>query len=355
MLYSFLIAFSQLMSIAAFAFTAGKSRNTVIPENVKILILPGFGNDMSDYYLSQFPEGSLVQSLQKRGWKEDSIRVLPLPKRSDWLQVFYKGALDPLFWAGQAPPVRPAFAWYLQRIADTIQDMTAGYDRNEDKEEDDERKQFTTPPQIILVGHSAGGWLARAALGYLSQSEGEGSTAPAIPLECILGLVTLGTPHLPPPPQIMDMTRGALRITHELFPGAYHQSSPANKRESMFYLTVMGDAIQGVQQVRKNPWEPTVASGFAYNSYEAVCGQGSATGDGVVPLESGHLDQATQLTLPGIFHSINRPDQWYGSDAVIDSWHDAMLQLVQQQKQENVNSNKQLWNFDFWKLSNNNR
>lgn len=330
----------------AFAFSAGKSATTKILDNVKILILPGFGNEMSDYFLSQFPDGSLVQSLQQRGWKEDAIRVLPLPKRSDWLQVFWKGALDPQFWAGQAPPTRPAFAWYLQRIADTIEEMRLC-------EEDDEMKS-TTSPQIILIGHSAGGWLARAALGYLSQSSGEDESSPAIPLDCILGLVTLGTPHLPPPPQIMDMTRGALRITHEEFPGAYHQS-PTNASDSLFYLTVMGDAIQGVQQVRRNPWEPTVVSGFAYNSYEAVCGKGCVTGDGVVPLESGHLDQAKQLTLPGTFHSINRPDQWYGSDNVIDSWHDVMLQLARQQLEEDNVTKKHPWNFDFWKLSINNR
>ncbi len=300
---------------------------------------------MSDYYLSQFPEGSLVQSLQKRGWKEDAIRVLPLPKRSDWLQVFWKGALDPQFWAGQAPPIRPAFAWYLQRIADTIQEM-----RNSENDSESIALTSTTSPKMILVGHSAGGWLARAALGYLSQSSREDETSPPIiPLECILGLVTLGTPHIPPPPQIMDMTRGALRITNEKFPGAYHQSSP-NEPDSLFYLTVMGDAIRGVQQVRKSPWEPTVVSGFAYNSYEAVCGQGDVNGDGVVPLESGHLNQAKQLTLPGIFHSINRPDQWYGSDNVIDSWHTVMLQLVGQELEQEDSKKKQVGKFYFWKL-----
>ncbi|GAX21169.1 hypothetical protein FisN_14Hh380 [Fistulifera solaris] len=298
---------------------------------------------MSDYYLSQYPEGSLVQSLRKRGWNEEVIRVLPLPKRSDWLQVFWKGAFDPQFWAGQAPPIRPAFAWYLQRIANTIQEM-----RNSESESGSESIS-TTSPKIILIGHSAGGWLARAALGYLSQSNGKEEASPAIPLECILGLVTLGAPHLPPPPQIMDMTRGALRITNEQFPGAYYQSS-TNEPDSLFYLTVMGDAVRGVQQVRKSPWEPTVVSGFAYNSYEAVCGQGDVTGDGVVPLESGHLDQAKQLTLPGIFHSINRPDQWYGSDNVIDSWHDVMLELVGQQLEQEGSNKKQPWNFDFWNL-----
>lgn len=32
-----------------------------------------------------------------------------------------------------------------------------------------------------------------------------------IELENIAGLVSLGTPHIPPPEGLMDMTRGALR------------------------------------------------------------------------------------------------------------------------------------------------
>ncbi len=32
-----------------------------------------------------------------------------------------------------------------------------------------------------------------------------------IELEHIAGLVSLGTPHIPPPEGLMDMTRGALR------------------------------------------------------------------------------------------------------------------------------------------------
>jgi pimeloyl-ACP methyl ester carboxylesterase len=161
---------------------------TTIPKSCKILILPGFGNDSIDYTDNGQAgvEGSLVASLRKRGWGGDQIDILPV-ERLDWLQVFLRGATDLKFWQSEAPPTRPAFRWYLERIADKVQQL-----------EDDE--------QLILVGHSAGGWLARAAVGFGMLPE-----APQIDLDKIVGIVTLGAPNLPPPPEVMDMTRGALR------------------------------------------------------------------------------------------------------------------------------------------------
>jgi pimeloyl-ACP methyl ester carboxylesterase len=143
----------------------------------------------------------------------------------------------------------------------------------------------------LLVCHSAGGWLARAALGYLNDV--------IDPRQRVCGVVTLGAPHLPPPPGVMDMTRGALRFTNDDFPGAYYQ------QEDVFYITVVGDAIAGVAQQKSSPFEPTSTTGFAYVSYQAVSGVGTTSGDGVVPVSHAHLEGATQLNLPGIFHSIN--------------------------------------------------
>jgi len=290
---------------------ASFSQRRSIPGNARILILPGFGNDSSDYFLEQFPQGSLVQSLCNRGWSKEQIRVMPM-QRSDWLQVFLKGALDLKFWQAQAPPTRPAFQWYLNRVSEQMQELCAD----------------SPDTQVVLLGHSAGGWLARAALGFGTY---DADDAPyAIDLDRILGMVTLGAPHLPPPPEIMDMTRGALRITHEQFPGAYH------KPDGLFYITVIGNVIRGEKQERKNPFEPTSATGFAYNSYEAVCGEGTAIGDGVVPLDAAHLDDAVQLELDGVFHSINVPERWYGSDSQLDGWHDLMLDEIARRQQNRV-------------------
>lgn len=53
-------------------------------------------------------------------------------------------------------------------------------------------------------------------------------------------------------------------------------------------------------------------------------------GDGVVPLQSSHLDGALQITLDSVYHSISTPDlnnpelEWYGSESVVDSWLDQL-------------------------------
>jgi hypothetical protein len=322
-----------------------------IPDNIKVLILPGFGNDSNDYYLPQAPQGSLVQSLEKRGWKKmvaikmkrkneeeasttattgnndndetmtminDQIRVLPL-SRFDWLQVFWNGAFDIQFWRANAGPTRPAFYWYLQRVATAVQEMTTTTSNHKD----DQNANENDDTKIVLVCHSAGGWLARACLGFLgtnSSNSGVNTSSGitesghvddaatnkvrTIPLNRILGLVTLGAPHLPPPPQVMDMTRGALRITHETFPGAYHASGGNACDDSIFYITVAGKAVRGQKQERQRPWEPTTVPGFAYNSYQAVLGDGTALGDGVVPVSKkyGTLLQRRSITSCHFIH-----------------------------------------------------
>lgn len=284
---------------------------------------------------------SLVDSLVAQGWSPDRIRVLPLA-RSEWLQVFWRGALDYRFWFNIADPTRPAFRWYLERIANQVQDMT----QDDDDGGSNGGGSGDGGGGVILVGHSAGGWLGRAALGFGSDGGGDdqddatrpsssslsssssrksSSSGPSIDLTKVLGLVSLGAPHLPPPPDIMDMTRGALRITHERFPGAFHLPT-----DDVFYVTAIGLAIQGQEQERTSLFlEPTTVQGFAYNSYQAVCGDGTTVGDGVVPACSAHLDDAVQLDLDGVLHSINAPDRWYGSTNVIEQWHGPMLKELQ--------------------------
>lgn len=278
---------------------------TTIPQRARILVLPGFGNDAADYFLEDAQHGSLVQSLRKRGWSEEQIRVLSV-SRGDWLQVFWKGIFDLRFWVGRADPTRPAYQWYLARAAEAIRDMTPD----------------GSGAGVVLLCHSAGGWLGRAVCGFGSASaEGEeDGGAFAVDLNTVLGIVTLGSPHLPPPPTVMDMTRGALRITNDQFPGAHHNS--------LFYITVAGSAVTGVEQIKQSPMERTTEEGYAYRSYEIVCGDGESDGDGIVPLCSAHLDGATQLTLENVYHSINKPDRWYGSHSVVSWWHGEMLHAI---------------------------
>jgi len=56
----------------------------------------------------------------------------------------------------------------------------------------------------------------------------------------ISSCVTLGTPHFPPNPPVMDMTRGALTYVDANYPGAYL------KNKGISYTTVVGNALMGV-------------------------------------------------------------------------------------------------------------
>ena len=248
------------------ALVANPSFQTnTIPANVQLLILPGFGNDSQDYIspvissssASSSNSGSLVNSLLRRGWSPEQIRVLPL-QRFEWLQVFLYGCFDPAFWQGTAPPTNPAFHWYLQRVQRAIQEAIV---------EKENRK-------VVLMGHSAGGWLGRAALGLLPESQ----------YNRIPALVTLGTPNIPHPS--MDMTRGALRWTHETYPGAFLL------KQQVRYLTVCGTAVTGQRESDRR------TERFAFNSYEAVCGTGETLGDGTCRFVLLFLVLGTLISFP---------------------------------------------------------
>ena len=366
------------VSITKVYATMNENANDV-PNNVKLLILPGFGNVMGDYILSSNPNdpcdtsttcrtGSLLQSFINRGWKyNDNLFILPIRQRYEWIQVFLYGLFDIQFLLfSNAPPTNPAFLWYLQKIEAIIQEQmlhsnpnTGG--KNIEHDDNDNRLAATTPTDIILIGHSAGGWLGRAAIAYLLQQQRHSFSVGTDRNYIIRGLVTLGAPHLPPPITAMDMTRGALRYTDTHYPGAYQHylnrttsTAPASRssdaaiensieNNTIFYITVCGNSVQGQKNEDNTALLATTSSSsskarsssaqiarFAYNSYEAVCGDGTTLGDGVVPLCSAHLQNAIQITLPNIYHSINVPEQWYGTDTVFafDVWYNRMTEQL---------------------------
>ncbi|KAH8088716.1 DUF2358-containing protein [Aureococcus anophagefferens] len=148
--------------------------------------------------------------------------------RGDWLQVLTKGIFDGDFFISQtAAADSPAFS-------------------------------------------CAGGWLARAAC------------LDAAVAARVAGVVTLGSPHRPPPPGVECATRGVVAAVF----GA--------PRAPGVLVTVSSDAVAGGD------------SAVAADGYGRVCGDSSGVGDGVVPLSAAHLDADLQITL-ACSHSINVP------------------------------------------------
>ena len=91
----------------------------------------------------------------------------------------------------------------------------------------------------------------------------------------------------------------------------------------------MGKSIKGEQETKSIPiLQHTTLEGFAYESYDKVCGEGNEIGDGVVPCCAGHLDGATHVTIEGVQHSFTFPGDWYGSPNIINLWHHVMMDQI---------------------------
>jgi len=111
------------------------------PNAPTLVILPGFGNDSGDY-LAPFgnERASLAAALARRGF---SALVVPVERR-DWFKVA-RALLRVDFWRTRLT-TDPGYSWYLQRVQAAVAQAEA-----------------TQPGRgVVLVGHSAGGWLARA-------------------------------------------------------------------------------------------------------------------------------------------------------------------------------------------------
>ena len=357
------------------AFICGLSSGSSLvarPPAPPVVILGGFGNADVDYKtpFNQPEEQGLVAALARR---DVEATVMPLP-RYDWLRVA-GGLVDPLFWQCRQQPEGRAYGWYVRRARETIV----------------ETSKRNGGARVMVVGHSAGGWLARAVLG-----DGTWELEPPVPADSaeaaaaapkevvkagdvVCGLVTLGAPHFPPPEDSPQpcATRGALAYCDKTYAGAHLLES-----EGIKYVTVAGAAITGSSAkpedgdgAAASAFDPTLparelltnggdgggdgggggggqktdadalyakrgegsAARVAYTNYLALGGEGEGVvGDGVIPVSCAHLqgEGVEQITLEGVLHSINEAgtalptERWYGSEKVLDRWWQPALEKV---------------------------
>ncbi|PRW60544.1 alpha beta-hydrolase isoform B [Chlorella sorokiniana] len=247
-----------------------------------IVLLPGFGNCTQDYVAPFGDEDAGVAAvLQRRGFK---VYVLPL-ERKDWFKVG-RALFTRAYWSTSCT-THPGYTWYLERVKELV----------------DTARLETGADQVDLLCHSAGGWLGRAFLGQGQFKDGAElsqdtlGSADSEPHPAVRALVTLGTPHTPPPAEkVKDMTGGALTWVNATWPGA------AFAEQGVKYVSVAGRAVRGNKEADRR-----TLSGYANGSYEQVCGEGHRiVGDAVVPLGSALLDGAQHVVLDGVFHSMSR-------------------------------------------------
>lgn len=273
-----------------------------------VVILPGFGNATRDY-VAPFgkPDDSLTSVLLRRGIQSF---VVPI-ERKDWFRVG-RMAITMDFYRGQCT-THPGYSWYLERVKETVNAAVSS----------------SGSDKVLLVGHSAGGWLARAFIGQVEYREDGVDSDEEDPHQSVAGLVTLGTPHFPPPAlsKVKCMTGGALGWVNDRWPGAYYAS------KGVSYVCVTSSAIKGDQYADKRS-----LAGYSAGSYRQVAGSGHGVeGDAVVPMHSALLEGAEHVILREALHSMSRVrtfeepavEPWYGSDCVIDEWLDVAMQAVQ--------------------------
>ena len=159
----------------------------------------------------------------------------------------------------------------------------------------------TGAERVELIGHSAGGRVARA---YLADQPYMGTRYDG--QRVVSSLTTLGTAH----------------TTYEIwvkgFAGWLEQNYPGAFFPHITYRSVAGRSVQGRQFGR--PEEI-----LAFSSYNASFGNGALIGDGVVPTAACYLAGADNLVIEGARHVIyNAPRTWYGAPDVVPLWWDSL-------------------------------
>ncbi len=196
---------------------------------------------------------------------------------------------------------------------------------------------------LLVIGHSAGGVLARLAMSPVPfQGYGTGVG------EAVGALVTLGTPHIvaepgepgePAQPETPGASspapgtepRGAsrrpwhggaggdaARFLERTMPGA--ALAPRTG-----YVTVSSRRVAGAPAGGMGGrWRNRLAGDL----YAGILGEAgrTAVGDGVIPVAAAHLAGAVQITLEDVTHGQFMGASWYGSDDAIDRWWPAALE-----------------------------
>ena len=158
--------------------------------------------------------------------------------------------------------------------------------------------RHSTTGKVTLVGHSAGGVMARL---YLSPKPFLGHAYRG--LDYVDHLITLGSPHY-------NQRGGQMRRwVDEQYPGTYFAPQ-------VEYTSVAGKAIRGNRR-------GSFRGRWAYRFYERLSGAGNAWGDGLVSAASALLRESQQITLEGVSHFTGFGGPWYGTAEVVPQWWDA--------------------------------
>jgi hypothetical protein len=165
---------------------------------------------------------------------------------------------------------------------------------------------------ILVVGHSAGGMLARL---LTADEPFDGRRYGSAPWTG--AIVSLGTPH-----RVVGDGDLGVRVESMATGFADRVVPGARFAPNVGYLSVASRSITG------RP-DGTGRERVAYRLYQGLLPQPGATGiegDGLVPVRSALLEGARHIVLDGIDHGHWSGRPWYGSDEGLDGWWDVALE-----------------------------
>jgi PGAP1-like protein len=227
-----------------------------------------------------------------------TCQVANLP-RTEWIKVAQQLPTKEFFQAQL--PVEPTLRWYFDALEQGLADIVATEHTNHED------------ISICLIGHSIGGWVARAYLGGFSLSA---SAIHEYAKRRISSFITLGTPHISPSTALVDQTRGllaAIDASVACTPQALIENTSRGRPRPLEITCVCSEAVRG------NFFTTNVEELVAASSYLPLTGRGNGVvGDGIVPLELAFLEAPAKrlvlkecsLTQQPIRHCHVLPTPW---------------------------------------------
>lgn len=211
-------------------------------------------------------------------------RVVPLSRR-DWIKVS-KQLPTRDFWNGSLQ-VHKTLDWYFEKLEAGLSEILWQHHHQQQQQSSSSNEQEEEEElSICLVGHSIGGWVARAYLGGLSRT----STAIAQPnVVPFSSLITLGTPHISPSSALVDQTRGLLQ---EIADAPSCSSHELITNRGIAVTCVCSSSFAGSFLSSLTDPEQLVAA----SSYLPLLGRsgGDVFGDGIVPLDLAFMEAPAQ-------------------------------------------------------------
>ena len=161
-----------------------------------------------------------------------------------------------------------------------------------------EALRHSTTGKVTLIGHSAGGVLARL---YLAPEPFVGRVFRG--LDFVDHLITLGSPHY----NQQRWLHGGLmsRWIERRYPGAFFRQ--------VRYTSVAGRLTRGDRR-------GSLLERNAYRFYDKIAGEGDAWGDGLIPVQAALLEGAEPIVLERVSHFVGFGGPWYGSENVLPCW-----------------------------------